>query len=87
MWGLTLFKNGQFDITLPAAYESGHFKLSGDTVVLQYDEPARGLPQAYLVNRSKKKIDELQRVEGRWVCTKNLNWAELHMDSTQYYAR
>ncbi|MBD2769571.1 hypothetical protein IC235_16910 [Hymenobacter sp. BT664] len=87
MWGLTLFKDGQFTITLPAAYESGRFHLSGDTIELHYNESGAGLPQAYLINRSKKQIDELNRVAGWWKRTTNLNWAELHFDSTRYYAR
>jgi hypothetical protein len=87
MWGLTLFRDGQFDISLPAAQESGRFNLSADTVELLYDAPKAFLPSAYLINRNKKRIDELHRIAGKWTITDNMNWAELRYDSTQFYTR
>ena len=85
MWGLTLFKDGQFDLTLPASYENGRFKLSADTVLLQYDEPTAGLPAAYLINRTRNQVEELSRIAGKWTVTHRGNWAEIHYDSTRYY--
>ena len=87
MWGLTLFKDGQFDITLPAANEQGLFRVLGDTIELQYVTPSKALPAAYFINRSKNQIDELQRVSGKWTVTHNGNWAALQYDSTRYYTR
>lgn len=87
MWGLTLFKDGQFDITLPAANENGQFRVIGDTIVLQYVAPANALPAAYLINRRRNQIDELQRVSGKWVVVHRGNWAALQYDSTRYYPR
>lgn len=87
MWGLTLFKNGQFDITLPAANEQGRFSILGDTIELRYAAPSKDLPAAYFINRSKNRVDELQRVSGKWTVAHNGNWAELQYDSTRYYPR
>jgi hypothetical protein len=87
MWGLTLYKDGRFYMTLPAAYEEGHFFVSGDTITLQYDNPSVELPAAYFINRNRKQIEELCRVSGKWTVTHNGNWAALQYDSTRYYSR
>jgi hypothetical protein len=86
-WGLTLYKDGDFQVYLPASEAAGRFQLVGDTVVLHYQPPAPGLPEAYFISRKNRKIDELHQVAGKWTPTSTNNWATLHIDSTQYYQR
>jgi hypothetical protein len=86
MWGLTLFKDGRFTITLPASYEEGLFSLSPDTVWLHYNKPDANLPTAYLINRDRKKIEELSKTGNKWSIANRGNWAELQYDSTRFYA-
>ena len=87
MWGLTLYKDGQFYATLPASYEKGLFRVIADTIELQYEAPSKGLPAAYFINRERRLIEELQRISGRWVVVHRGNWADLYYDSTRFYAR
>ncbi|QIX62195.1 hypothetical protein HER32_13810 [Hymenobacter sp. BT18] len=86
-WALTLYKDGKFQLSLPGSETNGRFHLMGDTVELQYAAPIEHLPAAYLINRPQRKIDELQRANGKWIVAEFNNWAALQLDSTQYYGR
>jgi hypothetical protein len=87
MWALSLYKDGGFHLSLPAAEEDGQFQLTGDTIELHYATPAPQLPAAYLINRRQKKLDELHRVAGRWAVTDNANWMQLQQESVRQYHR
>lgn len=84
-WGLTLYKNGDFQMYLPASNGAGRYQLIGDTVVLYYVPQTQGMPAAYFINHKERKIDELHQVAGKWVQTPYNNWAMIHFDSTRYY--
>lgn len=87
MWGLTLYQDGQFTIYLPADQSSGQYKVIGDTIELHYPGQEKHLPAAYLINRERRRIDELELVAGRWHVREANNWAALAFDSTRYYGR
>ncbi|MCC2547575.1 hypothetical protein LJY25_14050 [Hymenobacter sp. BT175] len=79
-WGLSLYKDGDFQLFLPAASGTGRFQVLGDTVILHYAAARPSMPAAYLINRKGKKIDELQQVAGKWVLAPLNNWAVLQFD-------
>jgi len=87
IWALDLYKDGGFHLSLPAAEAEGQFRLTGDTIVLQYTPSAPQLPAAYLINRRRKKLDELKKMTGHWVVTDNSNWMQLQEDSVRQYRR
>lgn len=81
MWGLTLYRDGGFDETLPASNESGRFRLSGDTVVLRFDDSARFPLAAYCIDRPARKIYKLRRGSGRWLADDHgRDWSQIYVD-------
>ena len=86
MWGLTLYKDGTFQETLPASHNEGRFILQADTIVLDRNQKSNELPQAYLLNRKKQTICELTRAGKRWMLEPmNGNWSAIQIDSTRSY--
>ena len=83
-WALTLYKDGRFHVSVPSVEGAGRFELDGDTVVLHYDKPSAGLPEAYLIDRSRRKITGLKQINHKWSVANDGNWAALRVDSTQY---
>ena len=54
-------------------------KIDGDTIFLRYKEKSIGdVPQAYLINTQKQKIDELILIEGNYIKRQNNNrWIQI----------
>ncbi len=64
---LELFEDQSFSLHIPSADYSGFFRVDGDTILLNYKEANIGdVPQAYLINNEKLKIDELILLEGKF---------------------
>ena len=64
---LELFEDKSFNLHIPSADYSGFFRIDGDTIFLNYKEANIGdVPQTYLINNEKLKIDELILLEGKF---------------------
>lgn len=64
---LELFEDKSFSLHIPSADYSGSYRIDGDTIFLNYNEKHNAdVPQAYLINNEKLKIDELILLEGKY---------------------
>ncbi|WP_426490326.1 hypothetical protein [Hymenobacter sp. 102] len=85
IWALDLYKDGGFHLSLPAAEAAGRFRLMGDTILLHYFPSAPQLPAAFLISPSRKNLDELKQVAGRWTITDSGNRMQIQEDSVRWY--
>lgn len=64
---LELFEDQSFSLHIPSADYSGFYRIDADTIFLNYKEKHVGdVPQAYLINNKKMKIDELLLLDGSY---------------------
>lgn len=71
---LELYHDNSFDLHIPSNDFTGVYKLNADTIVLVHEEHTNtDVPQAYLINTQKQKIDELILSEGCYIIKKKNN--------------
>ncbi|RXK58534.1 hypothetical protein ESA94_18045 [Lacibacter luteus] len=76
---LKLFHDSSFDLHIPSVDYSGFYRIDGDSIFLSYKEKQTGdIPQAYLINTKKQKIDELILFEGTYIIRQDNNrWIQI----------